>query len=164
MIDVILDKQPNSRMCFLCGLQNPVGLRMKLYNDLDRQRVVSTVTIPDQYQSYPGVVHGGIVATMLDEVSGRALLLSGSDDELMVTVKLEVKYRAPTPTNTPLKVIGRVVSAAGNRAKVAGEIVLPDGTVSATAEALLVRLPQAMRDRWIEELPFWKVYPDSSGE
>ena len=147
-------------MCFLCGLQNPVGLHMKLYNDLDHQHVVSTVTIPDHYQSYPGVVHGGIVATMLDEVSGRALLLSGSDDDLMVTVKLEIKYRAPTPTNTPLTVIGRVVSVSGNRAKVAGEIVLPDGTVSATAEALLARLPPALRAQWIEELPFWRVYPD----
>lgn len=156
-----MSKQPNSRMCFICGLQNPVGLHMKLYNDLDQKHVVSTVTIPDQYQSYPGVVHGGIVATMLDEVSGRALLIDGSDDDLMVTVKLEIKYRAPTPTNTLLKVIGRVVSVAGNRAKVEGEIVLPDGTVSATAEALLARPPQAMRDKWIEELPFWKVYPDA---
>ncbi len=158
---VILDKQPNSRMCFICGLQNPVGLHMKLYNDLDQKHVVSTVTIPDQYQSYPGVVHGGIVATMLDEVSGRALLIDGSDDDLMVTVKLEIKYRAPTPTNTPLKVIGRLVSVAGNRAKVEGEIVLPDGTVSATAEALLARPPQTMRDQWVAELPFWKVYPDA---
>jgi uncharacterized protein (TIGR00369 family) len=134
---------------------------MKLYNALDQKHVISTVTIPDQYQSYPGLVHGGIVATVMDEVSGRALLIDGTDDDLMVTVKLEIKYRAPTPTNTPLKVIGRVVSVAGNRAKVEGEIVLPDGTVSATAEALLARPPQAMRDQWIEELPFWKVYPDS---
>jgi uncharacterized protein (TIGR00369 family) len=148
-------------MCFICGIHNPVGLHMKLYNDLDQKHVISTVTLPDQYQSYPGVVHGGIVATMLDEVSGRALLINGGDDDLMVTMKLEIKYRAPTPTNTPLKVIGRVVSMAGNRAKVEGEIVLPDGTVSATAEALLARPPQAMRDQWLAELPFWKVYPDS---
>lgn len=156
-----MDKQPNSRMCFICGIQNPIGLHMKLYNDHEHQQVISTVIIPDQYQSYPGVVHGGIVATMLDEVSGRALLVNGSDDDLMVTMKLEIKYRAPTPTNTPLKVIGRVVSAAGNRAKVEGEIVLPDGTISATAEALLARPPQIMRDQWEAELPFWKVYPDT---
>jgi len=156
----LISKQPNSRMCFICGLQNPIGLHMKLYNDLDRQQVVSTVTIPDQYQSYPGVVHGGILATMLDEVSGRALLLNGNDDNLMVTVKLEVKYRAPTPTNTPLTVTGRLLSMSGHRAKVCGEIRLPDGTVTAEAEALLARPPEAMRDQWAAEKPFWKVYPD----
>ena len=156
----MLSRQPNSRMCFICGVQNPVGLQMKLYSDHEHQQVVSTVTIPDQYQSYPGVVHGGIVATMLDEVSGRAVLINGGDDDLMVTMKLEIKYRAPTPTNTPLKVIGRVVSTTGNRAKVEGEIVLPDGTVSATAEALLARPPQEMRERWEEEKTYWKVYPD----
>ena len=137
---------------------------MTLYNDLDQQRVVSTVTLPDHYQGYPGVAHGSIVATMLDEISGRALLLSGNNDDLMVTVKLAIKYRAPTPTNTLLTVIGRVVSVTGHRAEVAGEIVLPDGTVSATAEALLARPPQSLRDQWLAELPFWKVYPDSSGE
>lgn len=156
-----LDKQPNSRMCFICGLHNPVGLHMKLYSDHEQNQVVSTVIIPEQYQSYPGIVHGGILATMLDEVSGRALLINGSDEDLMVTVKLEVKYRAPTPTNTPLTVIGQVVSVAGNRAKVRGEVRLPDGTVSAEAEALLARPPDGLRDQWAAELPYWKVYPDT---
>jgi uncharacterized protein (TIGR00369 family) len=144
----------------VCGLEIEIGLKLR-FDDNGVDEVRAQTVIHRRYQGYPGVVHGGIVATMLDEVSGRALLIDGSDDDLMVTVKLEIKYRTPTPTNTPLKVIGRVVSVAGNRAKVEGEIVLPDGTVSATAEALLARPPQAMRDQWIEELPFWKVYPDS---
>jgi hypothetical protein len=66
-------------MCFICGLQNPVGLHMAIYNDVGNQRIYSNITIPDQYQSYPGVVHGGIVATMLDEVSGRATIMDGND-------------------------------------------------------------------------------------
>jgi acyl-coenzyme A thioesterase PaaI-like protein len=155
-----VDKQPNSRMCFICGLENPVGLHMKLYNDLDHQQVVSNVIIPEHFQGYPGVVHGGIVATMLDEVSGRALLIDGRDDNLMVTMKLEVKYRAPTPTNTPLTIVGRVTSVSSSWAKVYGEVRLPDGTVSAEAEGLLARPPQAFRDRWEDEKPYWKVYPD----
>ncbi len=154
-------KQPNSHMCFICGLQNPVGLHMAIYNDHDNNCIYSDVIIPDQYQSYPGVVHGGIVATMLDEISGRATIMDGSDQNLMVTMKLEVKYRLPTPTNTPLKVIGRVVSQNESRAKVVGEIQLADGTVTASCESLLARPPDTLRTQWEAELPYWKVYPDT---
>ncbi len=134
---------------------------MSIYNDLANHCIYSHVTIPDQYQSYPGVVHGGIVATMLDEISGRATIMDGNNENLMVTVKLEVKYRRPTPTNTPLTVIGRVVSQNETRAKVTGEIQLPDGTVTATCESLLARPPDEMRTQWEAELPYWRVYPDS---
>jgi hypothetical protein len=88
------------------------------------------------------------------------IIMDGNDENLMVTVKLEVKYRLPTPTNTPLKVIGRVLSQSETRAKVAGEVQLPDGTVTATCEGLLARPPEEMRTQWLAELPFWKVYPD----
>ena len=154
-------KQPNSRMCFVCGLQNPVGLKMAIYNDVENRQVVSTVIVPEHFQSYPGIVHGGILATMLDEVSGRAVLIDGSDENLMVTVKLEVKYRQPTPTLTPLTVIGQVVSLSDNRAKVHGEIRLPDGTISAEADGLLARPPQTIRDNWENERQYWKVVPDT---
>src|SRR3990172_2259587 len=106
----VYERQPNSRMCFICGMQNPVGLKMALYNDLDNRQVVSTVTVPEHFQGYPGVVHGGIIASMLDEVAGRALLVDGSDENLMVTLKIEVKYRQPTPTLTPLTIVGRIES------------------------------------------------------
>jgi uncharacterized protein (TIGR00369 family) len=156
----LITKQPNSRMCFICGLQNPVGLKMALYNDLDNQQVVSHVTVPEHFQGYPGVVHGGIVATMLDEVSGRAVLIDGNDDNLMVTVKLEVKYRQPTPTQTLLTVIGKVESATSSRAKVHGYIQLPDGTITAEADLILARPPQDFKDRWEDEKQHWKIYPD----
>ncbi len=154
-------KQPNSRMCFICGVQNPVGLHMAIYNDPDNHCIYSTVTVPEHFQGYPGVVHGGVVATMLDEVSGRATLLNTDDRNLMVTMKLEVKYRLPTPTNTPLKVVGRVLSMTKTRAKVHGEIQLSDGTITAECEGLLIRPPEEVRTRWETELPYWKVYPDT---
>jgi len=149
-------------MCFICGIQNPVGLKMALYNDLENQQVVSTVSVPDHFQGYPGVVHGGIVATLLDEVAGRAMLIgSNSDDDLMITVKIEVKYRQPTPTLTPLTVTGRVTQPGRIRARAQGEIRLPDGTLTAEAELLLARPPADFRDRWEEEKKYWTVHPDA---
>ncbi len=156
----LLNKQPNSRMCFICGVENPVGLKMAIYNDLDNGRVISTVTVPDHFQSYPGVVHGGTIATILDEVAGRATLISGRDDDLMVTVEIEVKYRQPTPTLTPLTVIGCLTQPGRTRARAHGEIRLLDGAITAEADLLLIRPSTDFRDRWAGERPYWKVYPD----
>ena len=159
----MMDKQPNSRMCFICGLQNPVGLKMSIYSDPETRQSTSTVTIPDHFRGYPGVVHGGIIAAMLDEVAGRALLIDGGDDYLMVTLKLEVKYRRPTPTLTPLTIVGKVTQPGTTRAAVHGEIRLPDGTVTAEADIVLARTPGSVRDLWDDEREDWKVYPDNEG-
>jgi uncharacterized protein (TIGR00369 family) len=155
-----MNKQPSSRTCFLCGRQNEIGLRMSWCNDYEARQVRATVTVPEHFNGYPGVVHGGIVAAVLDETAGRALLLEGDYDNLMVTLKLEVKYRQPTPTGEPLTVIGWVIRQSANRAKVAAEIRLSDGRVSAQGEAILVRPSAEFFQRWEPEKQFWRVYDD----
>ena len=155
-----MDKQPSSRTCFLCGRQNDVGLKMTWHNDEEAGQVWSIVTIPEHFNGYPNVVHGGIVAAILNETAGRALLLGGKNDELMVTLKLEVKYRRPTPTNTPLKAVGWIIKRSKNRARVAGDIRLPDGTVTAECEAVIVRTPAEVSEQFEAEKPYWKVYDD----
>ena len=154
-----LAKQPNSRLCFLCGVENPTGLRLAIYEDRAAGRVVSTVSVAPRFQGYPGVVHGGIVATLLDEVAGRATLI-GDPEGLMVTVTLAIRYRQPTPTEIPLTVTGWLTSPGRSRARAHGEIRLPDGTVTAEADLTLVRPPAEFDARWAPERPFWKVYPD----
>jgi uncharacterized protein (TIGR00369 family) len=151
-------KQPNSRMCFICGRQNPIGLHVDFYEDPEAEQVRVEFTVPDEFQGYPGVVHGGIVAAVLDEVSGRAVMLGGSDEQLMATVRLTVRYRRPTPTETPLTCVGWVERAGEVGARVASEIRLPDGTVTAECEAVLANMPEEFRARWEEEKQFWKVY------
>ena len=89
-----------------------------------------------------------------------ALLVDGDYDNLMVTLKLEVKYRQPTPTGEPLTVIGWVIRESGNRARVAAEIRLADGAVTAQAEAIVTRPPPEFLRRWEPEKPFWRVDED----
>ncbi|MBC7261691.1 MAG: PaaI family thioesterase [Chloroflexi bacterium] len=155
-----MDKQPSSRTCFVCGRQNPVGLKVTWYNDHEAQRVWATVTIPEHFNGYPGIVHGGIIATLLDETAGRSLLLDGDDSNLMVTLKLEIKYRKPVPTGQPVTLQGWAIQRTANRARVAANLLLPDGTLAAEAEAILVRPPQEFFERWEPEKPFWRVYDD----
>ena len=148
-------RQPTSLQCFACGRNNPFGLKLEWFNNYDEKCVETTFTLDDNYCSYPGTVHGGILATILDETSGRAVLLDNNFERLMVTLKMEVVYKKNTPTNTPLKAIGRVLKDGGSRAQVEGEILLPDGTVSAKCTSILFKIPQAVKDKWGPEADEW---------
>ena len=155
-----MEKQPSSRTCFLCGRQNDIGLKVTWYNDAKAQQIHAAVTVPEHFNGYPGFVHGGIIAALIDETAGRAVLLDGDGDNLMVTVKLEVRYRHPTPTGQPLTVVGWMVHRSPGRAQVAAKIVLADGTVAAEGEAIIVRPPEEFFRRWEPEKPYWHVYED----
>ena len=150
-------KQPNSRMCFICGRDNPAGLHLVFVEDHEAGVVRVEFTVPDRFQGYPGVVHGGIVAAILDEVAGRAVLLEGSDDDLMATLRLDVRYRGPTPTETPLVAVGWVERRSGMGAKVAGEIRLSDGTVTAECASTLANVPASFQEAWEAEKRHWHV-------
>jgi uncharacterized protein (TIGR00369 family) len=155
------NRQPNSYGCFICGLHNPIGLKM-VFEELPGQgRVEAHLTVSDNYRSYPGVVHGGIVATILDETSGRALMLhTGDVNAFFATAKMEVKYRRATPTNTPLVAVGWVERAGESRARVKGELRLEDGTLLASCESVIVRPNDAFLGGWGEEAPHWRAYTD----
>ena len=148
-------RQPTSLNCFACGKNNPFGLHLEWYNDYENKQVETTFTLGDNYCSYPGTVHGGIIATILDETSGRAILLDNDFNNLMVTLKMEVVYKHNTPTNTPLRAVGRVIKGGHSRAQLEGEILLPDGTICAKCTSLLYKLPDEVRAKWGAEEEEW---------
>lgn len=154
-----MDKQPTSRTCFLCGRQNDIGLKMTWYNDHEAQQIFAEIIVPDYFNGYPGVVHGGIVAALLDETAGRALMLNDDPNNLFITTKLEVKYHLPTPTGQVLRVIGWVVRRTSRFGRVCAEIRLPDGTVTARCEATVARPPRKFFEltNWEKEKQHWKV-------
>jgi len=155
-----MEKQRSSRTCFLCGRQNPIGLKVSWYNDREAQKVRASLTVPEHFNGYPGIVHGGIIAALLDETAGRALLLDGNEEKLFVTLKLEVAYRRPVPTGQPLTLEGWVIRVTPTRGKVAARLLLPDGTVAAEAEAIVVRPGEEFVKRWEPEKQYWRVYED----
>jgi uncharacterized protein (TIGR00369 family) len=154
-------KQPNSSYCFVCGLDNPVGLRLAFY-ETGPDEVTATCLPGKNYEGYPGVLHGGIVGAILDEVGGRALII-GDHNHFMMTAKMDVKYRRPTPIGQPLKVVGRLLKRRGRLALAHAEIVLPDGTVTAEAELTLAELPDEFRVSGDLDALGWKVYPNDEG-
>ena len=60
-----MEKQPNSRMCFVCGIDNPIGLHLHFYTD-DEGRCIAHFQPGPEHQGYPGHLHGGIISTLLD--------------------------------------------------------------------------------------------------
>jgi acyl-coenzyme A thioesterase PaaI-like protein len=159
MLDSSRAKQPNSRHCFVCGLQNPVGLQLKIYQ-IEPGVIETVYTAPDHFQGYPGVLHGGIVATILDEISGRAHMGDPSEPRFMFTGKLEVLYRKTVPTGEPLRIVGKALKSKGRVAEGWAGIYDRAGTLLAEATTLLFDIPKDRMDTAnLEELG-WKVYPD----
>lgn len=157
-------RQPTSLYCFACGKNNPLGLHLEWFNDYQKNQVEACFELDDNYCSYPGTVHGGILATILDETSGRAILLKNDFDNLMVTLKMEVVYKHNTPTHTPLRAIGRLLRYSSSRAQVEGEIVLPDGTVTAKCTSILYKMPAEVRAKWGPEAAEWARTTPSAEE
>ena len=154
-------RQPNSQYCFICGMENPVGLHLHIY-EIAPGEVESTYIAPDHFQGYPGVLHGGIVAAIIDEISGRAHMGSDPmDPRFMFTAKLEVKYRKNVPISKLLKVIGKAGKSKPRYAEAwAGIYDAETDELLAEGNTLLMDVPaeQFNRSR-LNELG-WKVYPE----
>jgi acyl-coenzyme A thioesterase PaaI-like protein len=69
----VIGKQPNSKMCLVCGLKNALGLKAAFY-ELENSELLAVCEPLEEHQSYPSRLHGGIVAALLDETIGRAIL------------------------------------------------------------------------------------------
>lgn len=155
-------KQPNSHMCFICGMENPVGLHLHIYET--KPGVVETTYIaPAHFQGYPGVLHGGIVGSLIDEIAGRAHM--GSDPmnpRFMFTAKLEVKYRKNVPIGKKLKIIGKAGKSKSRSAEAwAGIYDAETNELFAEGNVLLIDVPQDQFDTSrLEELG-WQIYPES---
>jgi uncharacterized protein (TIGR00369 family) len=151
-------KQPNSKHCFVCGRENPYGLKLNFY-ETQPGEVVVDYTVSEQYQGYPGVVHGGVVAAMLDEVTGRAQM-GGDPPRFMFTARLDVRYHKNVPVGKPLRIVGQAVKSKERTATACGKIYGPDGELLAEADALLVNVPDNLTNQVDLEALGWKVYPD----
>lgn len=151
-----MDKQPNSHYCFLCGVANPIGLKIAFYQ-ASETRVVVRFVPREEHQGYPGVLHGGITSALLDETIGRTLVPS---DRWAMTTELTVRFKAPVPIGRPLTVEGEITRLRSRTMEGSGRIVLEDGTVAATAEAKYILLNDRQTELFKEELGFWQVVPD----
>ncbi|MDD2541211.1 MAG: PaaI family thioesterase [Desulfuromonadaceae bacterium] len=127
--------------CFICGKENPVGLRVVFAVDPERRRAETHVRIRDDFQGWQGITHGGIISALLDEICAQACMCCGIP---VVTSEIKIRYRAPVPTGSLVTVIGEVIGERRRLVDAKGRLEL-DGKIMAEAEVTLFRSEQLQK-------------------
>ena len=131
-----IDERANH--CFGCGPNNPQGLHLVFTTDTSNPEAPTStahIQLTRLHEGPPGYIHGGIVATLLDEAMSK---LNRPLNVLAMTRHMEVDYLRPAPLHQPLVLISRHLSREGRKLFHQAEIQHPDGTVLARAKALFI--------------------------
>ena len=115
--------------CFGCAPTNPIGLKLEFA--AAHRQCTSRFSLGPDYESYPGVIHGGIVATILDETLAQAVYRHGNVSAF--TVGLRVRYGHPMKTNIPYVAIGEIIRANNTLIRASGRIEHDTGELIAAA-------------------------------
>jgi uncharacterized protein (TIGR00369 family) len=122
--------------CFGCGLANPGGLRLEFFLAQDSS-VVSMTAVESAFDGHPGYLHGGIIATLLDETMSKSLRARGL---ATMTRELKIDYLRPIPSGTPLRMEGRVARSEGRKHWTEAKILNGHGTVLAQGAGLFIEV------------------------
>ena len=161
----MMQKQPNSSYCFVCGLKNVAGVKVRFFETFAADgtaEILARFSGQPIHQGYPGRMHGGVLTGVLDETIARAINYgSGVDVERWgITVELTTRYLQPVPLEVEISARGRVLSHNRRMFTGSGEICLPDGTVAVRAEGKFLKLPLNAISGPEVELPGWQLYAD----
>ncbi len=123
-----LEKLKNYTMCFGCGQDNPIGLKLKF--TWDGQTASAEFTPGENHQGWAGYIHGGVTAALLDESIGWAGLFAGFHS---VTARMETRYRKMIPIGKPVKLTCTITKTTSRLLETEAKIVSQDGTLMAEA-------------------------------
>jgi uncharacterized protein (TIGR00369 family) len=122
--------------CFGCGPANPAGLRLE-FLVAENGSVVCFVTVPNTFEGHPGYLHGGIIATLLDEAMHKAVRARGLTS---MTGRMEIDYLRPAPSGAPLRLEGRIVRSEGRKHWTEGKLLNSKGIVLAESKGLFIAM------------------------
>src|ERR1039457_4235977 len=134
--------------CFVCGMNNPEGMRLKFILDKEPQPFVCRFRLGKRYTGPPGHCHGGIIATILDDAMGKVNKLR---HVVALTSEITVNYLKPVPLNRPLRVESREVKVKARKHINMAEILNEKGEVLARSQGLFIAIdPHRMFARFVE--------------
>jgi uncharacterized protein (TIGR00369 family) len=125
-----------SNRCFGCGSANASGLRLEFFRATDGSVVASPI-VPMAFDGHPGYLHGGIIATLLDEAMSKAVRALGKS---AMTRKLEVDYLRPVPSGAPLRIVGRVTRNDGRKHWAEASIGNEEGVTLAKSSGVFIEI------------------------
>ena len=127
---VILNTDLNEGFCFGCGQNNPMGLKLHFTRHGD---TISTEFTPEKmHQGWPGLLHGGILGCLLDEVMSNMAYATGNT---CVTASIEIRQRRPVEVEVPLVITAWITRQRKKLIETAGKVTLKDGTIIAEGTA-----------------------------
>ncbi|HEV2107951.1 MAG TPA: PaaI family thioesterase [Thermomicrobiales bacterium] len=130
--------------CFGCGRLNPHGLRLRFFPT--EEGVYTPFTPEPVHEGYTGLVHGGIITTVLDEVMAWSLYRL---EIWAVTAKIDVVFRRPLEVGVETRAIGRLMADRRRLLDVAAELRrASDDLLLATATATFARVPEQQAAAW----------------
>lgn len=122
--------------CFGCGQANPVGLHLQ-FSKSANGGIHSDAIVSDHYEGPPGYLHGGIIATLLDEAMSKANRAQGVT---AMTRHMQVEYLRPVPSGAPIRIHGRVTRSEGRKHWTEANIQNSEGEVLASATGLFIAI------------------------
>jgi len=125
-----------SNRCFGCGPANPAGLQLEFLLAEDGT-VICPATIPATFDGHPGYLHGGIIATLLDESMSKAVRSLGVS---AMTRQLEAEYLRPVPSGVPIRMEGRIVRSEGRKHWAEARILNENGKELARSKGLFIEV------------------------
>jgi acyl-coenzyme A thioesterase PaaI-like protein len=134
--------------CFACGQLNVHGLRLDLH--ARSGRCWTELALPERFEGWEGIAHGGIICTILDEVMAWAIV---GEDAWAVTARLQVELKRPISVGTPIRGEGWIVKRRRRLLETGARIVdVATGTELATATAVYVAVSaekqRELKDRY----------------
>lgn len=134
--------------CFGCGQLNETGLRLTFTDDPDGNGVISRFVPTNRVEGYVGMVHGGIISTILDEVMAWSLY---RHDIWAVTSQLTTKYRKPIAVGEEIVAVGQLIADRGRGLDMrAGIRRAADGVLVAEGAATFIRVRADQARQWQE--------------
>ncbi|MCX2727418.1 PaaI family thioesterase [Thermomicrobium sp. 4228-Ro] len=134
--------------CFGCGERNPIGLKLAFYRE--EEGVEASFTPQPEHEGYIGLVHGGILATLLDEAMSWAVISTAG--RLMVTAHLSIAFRRPVAVGQQLRLRGWVERSERRLVRARAEIRdAVQGTLLAEAEGTFLPVAADREKSWREQ-------------
>jgi uncharacterized protein (TIGR00369 family) len=134
--------------CFVCGQNNPHGMRLKFILDEARQTFVCRFRLSKRYTGPPGHCHGGIIACILDDAMGKVNKLH---HVVALTREMTVEYLKPVPLGKPLRVEGSEVEVRGRKHINTAEILNDKDEVLARSRGIFIAIdPEKMFQKFVE--------------
>lgn len=127
------------RWCFGCGDGHPTGLHLRISAG-EGLSVVGDFLVTEHHQGAPGLAHGGLLASAVDEILGSLNWLLADPT---VTGRLECDFRRPVPVGSRLHINAEVVGVKGRKVftRATGRLDSADGPIAITAAAMFIKVP-----------------------